>query len=130
MRRWLLTVFASSGSILLVGAFAFAFACGGGTPAPQPASAPAPASDDPMRALTRAECQSLGEWMAEACRTKPNERSERIEGWCSEIVRGVGDGSWVSGVCVKNVRYMDSVCFRSTTNVHSMRDCDSSVHRP
>jgi hypothetical protein len=106
-------------------------ACGGGTP-PPPSSpaAPTPSSDDPMRGLTKAECQSLGEWMAEACRTKPNERSERIEGWCSEIIRGVGDGTWISGDCMKGIKYMDSVCFRSTTNVHSMRDCDSQVHRP
>ncbi len=112
-------------------------ACAGETPpaasqtpaSPSPAARPSSA-DDPTRALTKAECQSLGQWMADACASRPNERSARVEGWCSDILRGVGDGTWVSGDCMKNIKYIDSVCFRGTTKVFSMMDCDYSVHRP
>ena len=31
--------------------------------------------------------------------------------------------------CLNNMKYMDSVCFQSATNVKSMMDCDESVHR-
>jgi hypothetical protein len=111
-------------------------ACGGGAPpanapsggvmASQPASKP----DDPQRPLSRAECQSLGEWMADECASRPNERSAHVEGWCTDIQRGVADGTWVAGDCTKNIRYMDSVCMRSAANVHTMMDCDQMVHRP
>ena len=87
-------------------------------------------SDNPARALTTSECASLGQWMSEACESRSNERSARVDGWCSDIVRGVADSSWVSGDCVKNVKYMDATCYRSATNVHSMMACDDAVQRP
>lgn len=68
--------------------------------------------------------------MSDACENRPNERSARVDGWCSDIVRGVADSSWVSGDCVKNVKYMDATCYRSATNVHSMMACDDAVQRP
>ena len=114
-----------------------AAACAGRSVPPDTASAPAPsseatsgsASDDPMRSLTKSECQSLGQWMSDACASRPNERSARVEGWCSDILRGVGDGTWMTGECAKSIKYIDSVCFRGTTHVHDMMECDKSVHR-
>jgi len=105
-------------------------ACGGSTPAPSataPAASPRPA--DPNRHLAESECRSLGQLLAEACQTRPNERSARVEGWCSELLRGVEDGSWITRDCVKHIRYMDSECLRSASNVHIMMDCDRSVDR-
>jgi hypothetical protein len=122
-------------AIFLVVAFAAgAVACGGSTPAP---SAPSPAasasgkapSSDPNRALSESECQSLGQWLAEACQTRPNERSARVDGWCGDLVRGVENGSWASRDCLKHIKYMDSQCLRSASNVHNMMDCDRSVER-
>jgi len=88
------------------------------------------ASDDPARALTPDECQSLGEWIAQACQNHENARSAQIDGWCSDMTRGVDGGSWQSGDCAKHVKYMDMVCFRSTTDVGSLMDCDDAVSRP
>ena len=121
--------------LLLVGSLA---ACAGGTP---PSAAPSSSdsraagvaasqpSNDPARALTKGECESLGRWLADACATRPNERSARVDGWCSDVLRGVSDGSWVRGECLKNIKYMDSVCFQSAANVHNMMACDDSVAR-
>ena len=87
-------------------------------------------SDDPARALSMSECTSLGQSLADACDSRSNERSARVDGWCSDIVRGVADKTWVSRDCVKNIKYMDSMCFRSAANVHSMMACDDGVQRP
>ncbi len=121
---------------ILVSLAVFEAACAGRpvpaetAPAPsQTAGASAP-SDDPTRSLTRAECESLGRWMSDVCEGRPNERSARVEGWCNDVVRGVSDGSWVSRECMKNITFIDSVCFRGTTRVHDMMECDRSVHRP
>jgi hypothetical protein len=108
-------------------------ACGGATPAPASSSTGVAAkqpTDDPNRALTKSECDSLGQWLAESCANRPNERSARVDGWCSDIMRGVAEGTWGPGDCAKNVKYMDSVCFESAPNVHNMMACDESVHRP
>jgi hypothetical protein len=107
-------------------------ACGGSTPvasAPAPKASASRGSTDPNRVLDEDECRSLGQVLAEACQTRPNERSARVEGWCSEIVRSVGDGSWVRRDCLKHVTYMDSECLRSASNVHVMMDCDKSIDR-
>jgi hypothetical protein len=88
------------------------------------------ASNDPGRALSQSECDSLGRWLADACENRPNERSARVDGWCSDVMSSVANGSWVPRDCVKNIKYMDSVCFQSATNVHSMMACDESVRRP
>lgn len=68
--------------------------------------------------------------MADACANRPNERSAHVDGWCSDVLRGVTDGTWVPGDCMKNIKYMDAVCFQSAANVHNMMACDDSVHRP
>jgi hypothetical protein len=110
-------------------------ACGGraaeGPPA-APASgvtAPQPASNS-GRALDESECRSLGRWLADACQNRPNERSARVDGWCSDILGGVESGAWVTGDCMKHIRYIDSTCFRSTTGVHELMACDEGVSRP
>jgi len=122
-----------STAILFLAYATGATACGGSTPAP---SAPSPAasastgtSDNPNRALSESECRSLGAWLADACQNRPNERSARVDGWCSEIVNGVENGSWVPRDCLKHIRYMDSECLRDARNVHVMMDCDRSVDR-
>jgi hypothetical protein len=86
-------------------------------------------ADDANRALTKAECESLGEYLADVCNSRPNSRSAQIDGWCSDTVSTVGSGSWVTDECVPHIRYFDSVCFRSTTSVRSLMDCDSTVAR-
>jgi hypothetical protein len=84
-------------------------------------------SSDPGRPLTKSECDFLGQSLADACAKRPNERSARVDGWCSDVLHGVADGSWVRGECLKHIKYMDSVCFQSTANVHTMMACDDSV---
>lgn len=119
------------GSVLGV---ASAAACGGSTPPAefppsQSAASSAPAAkNDANRPLSSDECQSLGEWVAQACQTRPNERSARVDGWCTEVTLGVDKGSWQRD-CRKHIRFMDSACFKSTTQVHSMMDCDRVVDR-
>ncbi len=111
---------------------ATAGACGGTTPAPStpPAATPPPRpSTDGNRPLTKDECGSLAQLLANACQTRPNERSARVEGWCSEILRGVDDGSWVTHECLTHIKYMDAECLRSESNVHGLMDCDKAVDR-
>jgi hypothetical protein len=124
--RWLASAFAS---------FAFVTACASGTSPSAPPSTPsgvtaAQASNNPGRPLDAAECTSLGRWLADACQSRPNERSARVDGWCADVLRGVESGAWVTGDCVKHIKYIDSVCFRSTTGVHDMMACDDAVSRP
>jgi hypothetical protein len=88
------------------------------------------AADDPARILTAPECESLGQWIAEACASQPHTRLAKIDSWCGDIVRTVDDGTWVTDDCTKHVRYMDAVCFRSTRMVRALMDCDRSVDRP
>jgi hypothetical protein len=109
--------------------FCGAAACGGSPPPPAQATGVAASqpSDNPNRALTKSECESLGRWLADACAGRPNERSARVDGWCSDVMRTVEDGSWVPRECLKSIKYMDSVCFQSAANVHSMMACDESV---
>ena len=120
-------------TVLLLLVFGMA-ACAGAPP--PPASPPSTGvtsnqgADDPGRSLGISECESLGQWVAEACANRPNERSAHVDGWCSDVLSGVSSGSWVHGDCMKNIKYMDSVCFRSAANVHNMMACDESVHRP
>jgi hypothetical protein len=114
-------------------AFACIAACGGApaTEAPPAAGVTAKqASNNPARLLDATECKSLGQWMADACQARPNERSARVDGWCSDVLRGVETGSWVTGDCVKHITYIDSTCYRSTTSVHDLMACDDAVSRP
>jgi hypothetical protein len=123
--------------LLLLGAAA---ACAGTEPpAETPSSAPPSgasgatsrqAADDAARPLTATECESLGQWIAAACAGQPHTRLAQVDSWCGDIARTVGDGTWVTDDCTKHIRYMDSVCFRSTTMVRALMDCDRNVDRP
>jgi hypothetical protein len=88
------------------------------------------AADDGARSLSKGECESLGEWLADACANRPNSRSAQVDGWCSDMIRTVHDGSWVTDDCTKHIKVVDSVCFRSTTIIRALMDCDNSVSRP
>jgi hypothetical protein len=85
----------------------------------------AQASDDPNRALTQSECDELGQYISGVCHEN-HSRQSRIEGWCSDVVSRQTAGTW-DGDCVKSVKYMDSVCFRSADNAPAMMACDRSV---
>ena len=91
-------------------------------------STSAQAPDDPARPLTASECASLGPSLSDACNSRIDARAATVDGWCSDLVSGVGDGSWASD-CVKHMKYMDSVCFQSATNARGMLDCDKVVNR-
>ena len=82
-------------------------------------------SDNPNRALSGDECDELGQYIAGICHEN-HSRQARIEGWCSDIVSRQAAGTW-KGECEKNVKYMDSVCFRSADNAPAMMACDRSV---
>jgi hypothetical protein len=96
-----------------------------------PSEAPIAHGDSSTRALTQSECESLGQWIVAACHERVNmDRSEQAEGWCGEVARGTSEGgTWVSGQCMKHIKYMDAVCFRSTTKVRTLMDCDTNVDR-
>jgi hypothetical protein len=68
--------------------------------------------------------------VAVGCLSPPTGRGARVHGWCTDVLRGVESGAWVTGDCVKHVKYIDSVCFRGTTGVHDMMACDDAVSRP
>src|SRR5579859_1863515 len=111
-------------------------ACAASEPSPKDPSSQAgqgaaskQAEDNANRALTKAECESLGDYLVDVCKNRPNSRSSKIDGWCSDTVSTVGNGSWVTDDCVQHIKYFDSVCFHSTTSVAALMDCDSTVAR-
>jgi hypothetical protein len=87
-------------------------------------------ADEGARALTKSECESLGDWLADACSNRPNSRSAQIDGWCSDIIHNVHDGSWVTADCTQHIKVVDAMCFKSTTIVSALMDCDNAVSRP
>ncbi|MDP9033432.1 MAG: hypothetical protein M3O50_01385 [Myxococcota bacterium] len=99
-------------------------------PAGVPATA-APKTEDGARPLTAGECQSLAQWIVGACQDRGNDRSSQVDGWCSDLVSRAagGDDAWVKDDCVPHVNYMDAACFRGTTSVRAMMDCDRNVDR-
>jgi hypothetical protein len=122
--------------LLLAGAAA----CGGSTPPPaaspsstsegssEPSGATAAqGADNPTRKLTHDECLQLGQSITDSCHGT-NTRSAELEGWCSDVIAGIGSGTWVAE-CEKHVRYMDAVCITSNSSIRSMMDCDSAVQR-
>jgi hypothetical protein len=87
-------------------------------------------SDDPNRRLTKAECESLGATIVDACNNRGNDRSTGADGWCSDMVRhNEGDGTWVGSDCLPHFKYMDAFCFRGARNAHAMMTCDRTVDR-
>jgi hypothetical protein len=99
------------------------------TPSGEAVASKQPA-DDPARALTSSECASLGQWLVDDCQNRSDQRSAQVDGWCSDLIRGVQSGSWTKDDCAKHIKYMDYVCFRSTTSVRNLMDCDGAVQRP
>lgn len=82
-------------------------------------------TENPNRALSKAECDQLGEYISAVCH-ETHTRQARIEGWCSDIVSRTSSGTW-GEQCTKNVKYMDAVCFRSTDNAVAMMSCDRTT---
>ncbi len=119
-------------AILLV--MAGAVACGGAaankssadTPAEHGATS-AQGTNEAARPLTHEECLELGQSISDACHGNVT-RSDVFEGWCSDVIAGIGTGSWTAD-CEKHVKYMDAVCITSNTSIRSMMDCDSAVQR-
>ncbi|MBV9948565.1 MAG: hypothetical protein JOZ69_17075 [Myxococcales bacterium] len=125
----------SIGAFLLLALFSVH--CGGGgsgQQAARPAESPSPTSaqrpDDPNRALSRPECESLAGVIVDACNNRGNDRSAELDGWCSDMVRRNAEGgTWVEDDCAKHVKYMDYFCFQAAKNAHAMLDCDRTVDR-
>jgi len=91
------------------------------------ATAEQPADTKATRALTHEECEQLGQSIIDTCHGT-NTRIATIEGWCSDVIAGVGVGTWVAD-CEKHIKYVDAVCFSSTDSAKSKKDCDSQVAR-
>jgi hypothetical protein len=111
-------------------------ACSPSNAAPPPkysGTAPPSASatpDETDRPLTQSECDSLGQWMLEACEKQGNTHSSQLEGWCSNVIHHVtGDGTWAADECLPHIRRMDAECIKSTDSVKNMMDCESNVAR-
>jgi hypothetical protein len=103
--------------------------CGSKEPPPA-APANSASAENPNRRLTQSECDSLAQWLVDSCHNLGNNRSTQIDAWCSDVVRRTeSDNSWATEECVKHVRYLDSVCFKSTTSIKNMMDCDTNVDR-
>jgi len=88
-------------------------------------------NDVKPNSLTSAECESLGQWIVDACHDHSNmDRSSQTEGWCGDMRHAAGEegGTWMSD-CTKHVKKIDAACFRSTTTIRSMMDCDTNVDR-
>ncbi len=107
-------------------------ACGSKEPPPAVPRSPATlaSAEAATRPLTNVECEALAQWIADACHDRAALRSARIDGWCGDIElrTSAEDRSWIAE-CVKNVKYMDNACFRSTTSIRNLMACDSSVSR-
>jgi len=104
-------------------------ACGSATPSPStPPTATASNATGAGRSLTEDECDSLAQYILDACHNRGNDRSSQTEGWCSDIERRTlpDDRSWLKA-CRHHVTVIDDACFRSTTIVRSLMDCDSAV---
>ncbi|HEV3189656.1 MAG TPA: hypothetical protein VGY54_04120, partial [Polyangiaceae bacterium] len=56
--------------------------------------------------------------------------SAQAEGWCGDVARRTTqtDQSWIAD-CAEHVKVMDEACFRSTTAVRSLMECDVQVSR-
>ena len=114
-----------------------AVACGGSAPPPvapvnhaaeqrhSEGAAERQASENANRGLTADECTELGEYIAGVCH-ETNSRAARIEGWCSDMTARTTSGTWAAD-CQKSLKYMDSVCYRSTDNAPSMMACDRNA---
>jgi hypothetical protein len=104
-------------------------ACGTATPPPStPPTAKASNATGAGRRLTSDECDALAQYILEVCHNRGNDRSSQDEGWCSDVERRTrpDDRSWIEA-CAGHATVIDEACFRSTTVVRSLMDCDSTV---
>src|SRR5579863_9032363 len=91
---------------LLFALAALTVACASNEPPPAaPHPVPRPPSDPAAQSLTKAECESLSQWIGEACQGRASLRSARVDGWCGDVERGsLGDDApWIAD-CVKHVK--------------------------
>ena len=110
-------------------------ACASRAPAPaaSPAASavPAPVAESPNRALQRSECDSLAAWILDVCHDPTHhDGSVNAEGWCDDVARRntQNDQSWIDD-CIGHVKVIDDACFRSTTAVRNLMECDAQVSR-
>jgi hypothetical protein len=107
-------------------------ACGSKEPPAAVPQSPATSAtaESATRPLTTSACEALAQWVAAACHDRESLRSAQIDGWCIDIERRTTpeDRSWITE-CVKHVKYMDNACFRSTTSIRNLMDCDAAVSR-
>jgi len=99
--------------------------------APVPSAAPSQGAGNPNRALQPNECSSLAAWILDVCHDPTrHDGSAQAEGWCGDVARRntQADQSWIAE-CAEHVRVMDEACFRSTTAVRSLMECDAQVSR-
>jgi len=101
-----------------------------GSKEPPHAAAPTSTAEAPPPPLSRSQCESLSQWITEACSDHANVgRSSKAEGWCAEFSRGTGEGgTWVQD-CTQHFKPIDDACFRSTTHVGDFIECDRTVDR-
>jgi hypothetical protein len=81
--------------------------------------------------LSASECGSLAAWILDVCHDPTrHDGSEQAQGWCAEVARrnAEDDHSWIAD-CAEHVKTIDDACFRSTTAVRSLMDCDAQVSR-
>ncbi len=99
--------------------------------APAPSAAPTLGADNPSRVLQRSECGSLVAWILDVCHDPTrHDGSAQAEGWCGDVARRntQADQSWIAD-CAEHLKVMDEACFRSTTAVRSLMECDAQVAR-
>jgi hypothetical protein len=116
--------------LLVPAALALAAACAASAPPPQAATPTRSSSNISAKLLTGEACNSLAQWILDACNARGNDRAARTEGWCSDVEQHTSsdDRGWVHD-CTQHITEMDEACFRSTTSVPSLMDCDAAVSR-
>jgi hypothetical protein len=73
----------------------------------------------------------LAAWILDVCHDPTrHDGSAQAEGWCGDVARRntQADQSWIAD-CAEHVKVMDEACFRSTTAVRSLMECDAQVSR-
>jgi hypothetical protein len=54
----------------------------------------------------------------------------QTEGWCGDVERRMtGEDRPFIAECAAHVKLVDDACFRSTTSVRKLMDCDAQVAR-
>jgi hypothetical protein len=98
-------------------------------PVSPPAGSQTATSDDAARPLDQGECETLGRYIADTCENRGNAHSQQIDRWCTDITFKVNDGRFVNDECLPHIKHIDATCFRSSTSVRNLMDCESTVTR-